>query len=279
MRELFLSNYATISLKDELLRLPGVADISYLGQRDYSLRIWLDVEKMAALGLSGMDVVNAITQQNVQVAAGQIGQQPVPKGQRFQLTINTQGRLTEPNEFADIILKGGNNLTTTSAAGGANIATGGTTGPNGAKTTTANAPPTGTAGHDRPPSSRTRPSCSASAMSSPTHQEREGKTFRGALAELGSQQYDQSCTLDGKPSVALSVYQLPGSNALDTAKSVYARMKELKKGFPPGMNYHIVYDTTPFINESVNEVFNTLWDAVILVAIVVLVFLQDWPWP
>ena len=94
--------------------------------------------------------------------------------------------------------------------------------------------------------------------------------------ELGSQQYDQSCTLDGQPSVALSIYQLPGSNALDTAAGVYAKMKELSSRFPDGLDYKIVYDTTPFISESVNEVFYTLRDAVILVAIVVLVFLQDW---
>src|SRR5205823_1983766 len=102
---IFLSNYAIIYVKDELGRLPGVAGITYLGQRDYSLRAWLDPDKLAALHLSAMDVVNAISQQNVQVAAGQIGQQPVPRGQQFQLTINTLGRLTDPEQFADIILK------------------------------------------------------------------------------------------------------------------------------------------------------------------------------
>src|SRR5262249_10930648 len=94
--------------------------------------------------------------------------------------------------------------------------------------------------------------------------------------ELGSQQYDQSCTLDGKPSVALSIFQLPGSNAIKTAEGIYDKMKELKKRFPDGVDYKIVYDTTPFIEESVNEVMYTLRDAVILVAIVVLFFLQDW---
>ena len=103
----FLSNYATIYIKDELGRLPGVAGITYLGQRDYSLRAWLDPDKLAALNLSAMDVVTAISQQNVQVAAGQIGQQPVPAGQQFQLTINTLGRLIDPEQFADIILKAG----------------------------------------------------------------------------------------------------------------------------------------------------------------------------
>src|SRR4029077_16280890 len=106
----FLSNYATIYVKDELGRLPGVAGITYLGQRDYSLRAWLDPDKLAALNLSAMDVVNDISQQNLQGAAGQIGQQPAPKGQQFQLTINTLGRLTEPEQFGDIILKAGTDV-------------------------------------------------------------------------------------------------------------------------------------------------------------------------
>ena len=107
---IFLSNYATIYLKDELGRLPGVAGITYLGQRDYSLRAWLDPEKMAALNMSGMDIVAAIAQQNVQVAAGQIGQPPTTRAQQFQLTINTRGRLTDPAQFADIIVKAGKNV-------------------------------------------------------------------------------------------------------------------------------------------------------------------------
>src|SRR5713226_1042105 len=118
---IFLSNYATIYLKDELGRLPGVAGLTYLGQRDYSLRAWLDPDKLASLNLTATDVVTAISQQNLQVAAGQIGQQPVPKGQQFQLTINTLGRLTEPEQFANIILKAGTaNVTSqaTQAAGG-----------------------------------------------------------------------------------------------------------------------------------------------------------------
>src|SRR6476620_10737114 len=106
----FLSNYATIYIKDELGRLPGVAGITYLGQRDYSLRAWLDPQKLASRNLSAMDVVTAISQQNLQVAAGQIGQQPVPAGQQFQLTINTLGRLVEPEQFADIILKAGTDV-------------------------------------------------------------------------------------------------------------------------------------------------------------------------
>jgi multidrug efflux pump len=244
----FLSNYATIYLKDELGRLPGVAGITYLGQRDYSLRAWLDPDKLAALNLSAMDVVNAIGQQNVQVAAGQVGQQPVPKGQQLQLTINTLGRLTEPEQFADIILKAGTDYSPS-----------------------------------QNPASATNGQASQSTQLSTNSQTGPQPQAIGivrlrdvARVELGSRQYDQSCTLDGRPSVAVSIYQLPGSNALNTAAGVYAKMQELKSRFPDGLDYQIVYDTTPFIRESVNEVFKTLRDAVILVGIVVLVFLQDW---
>ena len=117
----FLSNYATIYIKDELGRLPGVAGITYLGQRDYSLRAWLDPAKLAALNLSATDVVTAISQQNLQVAAGQIGQQPVPRGQQFQLTINTLGRLVEPEQFGDIILKAGGQIETGDGLGGGRL--------------------------------------------------------------------------------------------------------------------------------------------------------------
>lgn len=251
---IFLSNYATIYVKDELGRLDGVAGITYLGQRDYSLRAWLDPDKLAALNLTTQDVVTAITQQNVQVAAGQIGQQPVPRGQQFQLTINTRGRLTEPEEFADIILKAGSTSQPTVSMGST-----ATTVPSETMTQLGpNAPTPRSAGIVRLRDVVTR---------GPSGLPR---------VERGSQQYDQSCTLDGKPSVALSIYQQPGSNALQTAKGVYDKMAELKKRFPDGLDYKIVYDTTPFIRESVNEVFNTLRDAVILVAIVVLIFLQDW---
>ena len=165
------------------------------------------------------------------MAAGQIGQQPVPPGQQFQLTINTLGRLVDPEQFADIIIKVGRRQRA--------------------------------AGHD----DRAKTVGQSTASS---------RLRDVARIELGSQQYDQSCTLDGQPSVALSIYQLPGSNALDTADGVYAKMEELKTRFPDGLDYQIVYDTTPFIHESINEVFKTLRDAIILVAIVVLVFLQNW---
>ena len=212
---LYLSNYATIQLRDELSRLAGVGDITFLGQRDYSMRVWLDPERLASQGLTTADVVQAIEQQNVQVAAGQIGQPPAPKNQVFQFTMTTLGRLSDDEQFSDMVLR----------------------------------------------------------------TEADGSLIRlkdVARTELGALGYDQLCTLDSQPSVALSVYQLPGSNALATAKHVRLKMEELKSRFPGGVDYGIVYDTTPFIQESVNEVFHSLRDAVLLVAIVVLVFLQGW---
>ncbi len=212
---LYLSNYATIQLRDELARLDGVGDITYIGQRNYSMRVWLDPQKMTFRNLTSSDVVDAIQQQNIQVAAGQLGQPPVSTGQAFQFTITTLGRLTDPEQFSDMILK------TDSQGGIVRL-------------------------HDV------------------------------GRVELGAQGYDQECTLDGKQTVALSVYQRPGSNALKTAELVKEKMEELKQRFPEGVDYAIVYDTTPFITESVHEVFKTLQDAVILVAIVVLLFLQNW---
>ena len=156
---LYLSNYATIQLRDELSRLSGVGDISFLGQRDYSLRVWLDPDKAASRSVSADDVIHAIQQQNAQVAAGQIGQPPVAKGQAFQFSLTTLGRLATTDEFDNIIIKSDD----------------------------------------------------------------EGRTTRlkdVARSELGAIAYDQSCFLDGQPSVALSIYQLPGSNALDTAQQV-----------------------------------------------------------
>ncbi len=213
--QLYISNYATIQIKDELARLAGVGDVTFLGQQDYSMRVWLDPEQLQARGLTATDVVNAVREQNVQVAAGQIGQPPVPAGQDFQYTMSTLGRLTEAEQFGDIVVKAG-------AAG-------------------------------------------------------EIVRLRdlGRL-ELGAKSQDQSCTLDGRPSVGLAIFQLPGSNALATAGAIREKMEELKGRFPEGLDYAVVYDTTPFISESIHEVFNALRDAIILVAIVVLVFLQSW---
>lgn len=215
LNDLYLSNYATIQLKDELSRLEGVGDITYIGQRDYSMRLWLNPEKMSYRGLTTTDVVRAIEQQNVQVAAGQIGQPPIASGQAFQFTMSTMGRLIDTEQFENMILK---------------------------------ADPDG----------------------------RFVRLKDVAEIKLGALVYNQSCTLDGTPSVALSIYQLPGSNALDVASRVRKKMVELEDRFPEGLDYSIVYDTTPFISESINEVLHTLRDAVILVAVVVLLFLQNW---
>ncbi len=269
----FLSNYATIYVKDELGRLDGIAGITYLGQRDYSLRAWLDPDRLAALKLGAMDVVTAIAQQNIQVAAGQIGQPPAERLQQFQLTINTKGRLTEPEEFASIIIKAAqdnpqlhpsqSSSSGQASAGGSGGSSSSSDGSSGAAGTTAIS--TGMSGS-------APPSTGIVSLRDVVTRDEQGNP----RIELGSQQYDQSCTLDSHPSVALSIYQLPGSNALSTADRVRAKMRELKSSFPEGLDYRIVYDTTPFIRESIAEVRRTLVIAVVLVAIVVLFFLQDW---
>src|SRR5438876_4781625 len=212
---LYLSNYATIQLKDAMARLEGVGDVLILGQQDYSMRVWLDPDKLQSRNLTVNDVIKVLREQNVQVASGQIGQPPVPKGQDFQYTLSTLGRLVEAEQFADIILK------------------------------------TGSAGEV-------------------TYLRDVSRT------DLGARSQDTLSRLDGRPSSGVGVFLLPGSNALDTAGGIKAKMRELETRFPRGLHYAIVYDTTPFIRESVNEVFNTLRDAVILVAIVILLFLQDW---
>ena len=213
--QLYMSNYATIQLLDALARLKGVGDVFTFGGQDYSMRVWLDPNELASRNLSAGDVVNVLREQNVQVAAGQIGQPPVPKGQDFQYTMSTLGRLTDAEQFGNIILSTG-------------------------------------------------------ADGEVTYLKDVART------ELGAKSLDQSLTLDTRPSVGLAIFQLPGSNALDTADLIKARMRELAGSFPPGLKYEIAYDTTPFIHESVNEVFKSLRDAVILVAVVVLLFLQDW---
>lgn len=213
--DLYLSNYATTQLRDELARVPGVGDITVLGQRDYAMRTWLDPEKMASRGLSVSDVVRAIEQQNAQVAAGQLGQPPSPKQVAFQYTLNAQGRLSEATQFDEIVLK-------TERNGGM------------------------------------------------TFLKDVGRT------ELAAATYDQACLLDGQPSVALSIFQLPGSNAIATADRVKARLTELQNRLPPGVGVRVIYDTAPFVNESIREVLVTLRDAVLLVAAVMLVFLRTW---
>jgi multidrug efflux pump len=213
--QLYLSNFATIQVKDALARVDGVGDVMLFGQQDYSMRVWLDPDKLASRNLTAGDVIRVLREQNVQVAAGQIGQPPVPRGLDFQYTLGAQGRLAEPEQFAGLVVKTGGN---------------------------------GEVVYLRDVS----------------------------RSEMGPRSQTTLSRLDGKPSVGMAVFQLPGSNALETAERVHAKMRDLASRFPEHLRHASVYDTTPFIRESVNEVFTTLRDAVILVAVVVLLFLQDW---
>jgi len=227
--QLTLSNYATINLRDELAQIPGVGDLQMFGQQDYSMRVWLDPDRIAARGLTISEVVAALREQNVQVAAGSLARPPVPSGQAFQYSLSTQGRLQDASQFAEIILR------------------------------------TGQAGEVL----RLR-----DVVSDQRRDPVSGELLGGI--QRGARNADTTCALDGRPSVGLSIYQSPGSNALQTADLIRARMSELRQQFPPGIDYDIFYDTTPFINESIHEVVKALRDAVILVGIVVLVFLQSW---
>ncbi len=217
--QLYLSNYAAIHIKDELARLDGIGDVIAFGAKDYSMRIWVDPERLAGMNLNATDVVNAVRSQNTQVAAGQIGQAPSVKGQPWQITLETKGRLTDPEEFAEIVIK------------------------------------------------RTA----------------EGRIVRIkdiGHVELGARNVDVTNALnlgDGPhPCANIALFQLPDANALETAARIKAKMDELAKDFPADVKYQIRFDTTPFIRESINEVMRTLLAAVVLVAIVVLVFLQSW---
>lgn len=213
--QLYLSNYASIHLVDEILRLPGISDIRVFGQRDYSMRVWVDPEKLAARSLSVTDVTAAIAEQNKPVALGQVGQPPMRASQPIQITLNTTGRLTEIEQFENITVK-----------------------------------------------------------STP-----EGRIVRlkdVARIELGARNEDISNRFDVKPTVGIAIFPLSDANALDTGDAVKAKMDELSKEFPDGMIYEIGYDTTPFIRESVDEVYKALRDAILLVALVVMVFLQNW---
>ncbi|HET6572417.1 MAG TPA: efflux RND transporter permease subunit [Fimbriiglobus sp.] len=238
--QLYLSNFATIQVRDALARVSGVGDVIVFGQQDYSMRAWLDPDLLAAHNLTVPDVVKAIREQNVQVAAGQLGQEPALPGQAFQYTLSTLGRLEDVEQFKNIIVKVGAAGAAGAAAGGAGmIAT----------------PPL--AGVDM----TTRPVVRLKDV---------------ARVELTARSRDINNYMDGMPGVGVAVFQLPGSNALDTADRAKAVLRQMEKRFPPGVNMAVHYDTTPYIRQSVDEVFVTLIDAVILVAAVVLLFLQDW---
>ena len=221
---LYLSNYATLRVKDELSRIKGVGDVNVFGSSNYGMRVWLDPEKLKARGLTTLDVLDSIREQNVQVAAGQVGQPPSPTAQAFQLTVTTLGRLTDPKDFGAIIIKAQS--------------------ADGRETTKATA--------------------------------RLTRVRDVARVELGGQVYDQWCDIGGKPAAGIAVYQLPGANALTVADQVQKAMERLQKDFPPGLAYSVPFNTTIFVRESIHEVYRTLFEAGVLVLVVILVFLQDW---
>ncbi len=238
--QLYLSNFATLNVKDDLARIRGVGDVSFLGGRDYSMRVWLDPNKLASLQMTVSDVIRAIQEQNVQVAAGRLGQPPVPPGTNiaFQLPVRAQGRLSDQAQFEKIVVRRG----------------------------------------DRGQLVYLRDLVADPAYNADGTQQSQG-------VELGAKNYDVTSYLDGEPSATLALFQLPGSNALETAEAIKAKMRELRSRFPQQtvdgklvhtVDYKIVYDTTVFIEESINEVYKTLFEAFVLVFIVVLVFLQDW---
>ncbi|PKM26741.1 MAG: multidrug efflux RND transporter permease subunit [Gammaproteobacteria bacterium HGW-Gammaproteobacteria-13] len=212
---LYLSNYAALNIKDELARLDGIGDVQLFGLGNYSLRVWLDPNKVASRNLTAADVVNAIREQNRQVAAGSLGAPPSDAGNSFQLSINTQGRLVSEEEFENIIIRAGENGEITRLKDIARI-------------------------------------------------------------ELGSSQYALRSLLNNKPAVAIPVFQRPGSNAIEISDAVRERMAELKQSFPQGVDYEIVYDPTIFVRGSIEAVVHTLLEAIILVVLVVILFLQTW---
>jgi hydrophobe/amphiphile efflux-1 (HAE1) family protein len=212
---LFLSNYSSINLVDELKRLPGLADVTIFGARDYSMRVWLQPDKMARLGITPSDVAAALRAQNAQYAAGKIGAEPAPPGQGIVYTVTASGRLVDPEQFGDIVIRAG--------------------GPNGVL-----------------------------------------RMKDIARLELGALNYDTSNTLDGNPTIGMATYLQPGANALEVADLVRKRMAELKAGFPAGVDYQIPFDTTRFVDASINEVNKTIFEAALLVLAVVFIFLQSW---
>jgi len=213
--ELYLSNYALIRVRDQLLRLEGVGDITVFGVREYSLRVWLDPNRLSSYGLSAGDIVQALREQNVQVSGGALGQQPAPADQAFQITVQTQGRFSDVRQFRDIIVK--------ATEGGRLV-----------------------------------------------------RLQDVARVEFGARDYVTNSYLDNKQAVAIGVFQRPGTNALQASREIIAKMEEIKKDFPPGIDYTIVYNPTEYVAASVDEVYKTLFEAVILVVIVVIVFLQSW---
>jgi hydrophobe/amphiphile efflux-1 (HAE1) family protein/NodT family efflux transporter outer membrane factor (OMF) lipoprotein len=213
--DVYLRNYATLQVKDVLARIPGAGDVQLFGSGDYAMRIWLNPDKLAQRSLTASDAVAAIREQNVQIAAGTIGQQPVSGPVEFELQVNAKGRLLSPEEFGQIIVK---------------------TGPNGEKTLLKDV----------------------------------------ARIELSASSYALRSLLNNQTAVAIPIFQTPGANALQLSADVRRTMEELKKNFPDGVDYAVVYDPTVFVRHSIEAVVHTLLEAILLVVIVVIVFLQTW---
>ena len=214
---LFLSNFATLRLRDKLVRLAGVSDVNVFGVGQYSMRVWLDPQRMRARSLMPREVIAAIQRQNVFVAAGQINMPPAPAGEDFQLTLEVPGNLSTVEQFENLIVN-----------------------------------------------------------FSPTNGGQITRIRDVGRVELGAQTYSQFFKMNGKVAGGIAIFQLPEANALDTAKRVQAAMAELAKDFPKGLNYTIPFDTTVFVSASVDEVYHTLFEAGLLVLLVIVVFLQDW---
>ena len=212
---LYLRNFALLNVKDRLARLEGVGDTALFGSGDYAMRIWLNPEKVAVRGLSATDIVSAVREQNVQVAAGVIGGSPAAPNVQFELPVNAQGRLQTVEEFSNIVIK---------------------TDKYGAIT----------------------------------------RLRDVARVELGASEYALRSLLNNKPAVAIPIFQAPGSNAIAVSNNVRAAMEQMKKEFPEGVDYNIVYDPTVFVRQSIEAVIHTLLEALVLVVIVVIVFLQTW---
>lgn len=215
----YLSNYALTQVKDRLARIEGVGDVQLFGARDYGMRIWIDPDRAAAMDLTAGEIVAALRGQNVQVSAGALGQPPYDRGANaqgaYQVGVELQGRLADPQQFADIVIR-------TDASG------------------------------------------------------RQVRVRDVARVELGAQDYNINTYLSGKPTVVIAVLQRPGSNALESAEAVRAEMDTLAKSFPKGIEYSVIYNPTEFIGQSIDAVYHTLFEAVVLVVLVILVFLQNW---
>jgi len=211
----FISNYALLNVVDELRRIPGVGDAQIFGSKDYSMRVWLRPDRLAELGLTPSDVAAAIREQNAQFAAGRVGEEPMDGDADFTFSVTTLGRLAEPEQFEQIIVR-------TTASGGI---------------------------------------------------VRLGDVAR---VELGSREYSFSAARNGKPTIPIGIFLKPGANALEVGTDVKARMAELERAFPAGLQWSIPYDTTVYVKVSIVEVVKTLAEAMLLVFAVVFLFLQNW---